>query len=317
MDLVAGAACVVAAFVCMALPASTRDPVAGFLRDRFMAPLVALQERAELGRRTFTGHDAAARIADSTALRALRLDGVESENAHLRGLLGLAAALRWGFVPAEALRGRGVGSETTLLLSEGRLSGVEPLSAVVSVDGLVGVIERADATMSTALLWMHSDFRVSGMSADGSAYGIVKAHAGTGAERYFLEMSGVLLRNRLQPGAVVVTSGLGGVFPRGVPIGTVVSELEIPDQWARTYLLRPAVSLSQLGAVLVLRPERSRAGVLGVWASAAGADSAARRIVSAIDSIARMTGDSNTVRQRRALADSARGAPPAARRPVP
>ena len=305
-----GIACVVAALACLALPAATRDPFASALRSTFMSPLIGLQERAELGRRTFLGHDAAVMVADSVALRALRLTGVEQENARLRALIGLGAALEWGFVPAEALRGRGIGEERSLLLSAGRSAGVEPLSPVVTEDGLVGLIERADATMSTAILWKHPEFRVSAMATDGAAYGLVQAHDGTGADGLFLELRGVLLRNELKPGANVVTSGLGGVFPRGIPVGTVVSELKTPDRWARSYLIRPAVALSNVGSVLVLRPERARAGVENVWASAAGADSAARRIVSAIDSIARLTGDSNTVSQRRTLADSARRSPP-------
>jgi rod shape-determining protein MreC len=306
IDVAVGAACVVAALVCMALPTSTRDAFAGGLRTTLMAPLVGLQERAELGRRTFGAHDVSVRIADSVALRSLRLAGIELENARLRALLGLGAALQWGFVPAEALKGRGIGDEQTLSLSAGRRAGVEPLAPVVSEDGLVGVIERADATMSTAILWQHPEFRVSGMSTDGEAYGMVQAHGGTGADRFFLDMRGVLLRSQLKPGALVITSGLGGVFPRGIPIGTVVSELKTPDQWARSYIIKPAVALSNVGSVLVLRPDRARAGVENVWTSAAGADSAARRIVSAIDSIARLTGDSNTVRRRRVIADSAR-----------
>jgi rod shape-determining protein MreC len=306
VDVAAGAACAVAALVCMALPSTTRDAFAGFLRGSLMAPLVALQERAEVGRRTFTGHDASVTIADSVALRSLRLEGVEQENARLRSLLGLSGSLKWGFVPAEALKGRTVGDETTLTLSVGARSGVEPLSAVVSDEGLVGVVERVDATMSSAIVWQHPEFRVSGISTSGDAYGIVQAVRESGADRFFLEMRGVLLRAQLKPGALIVTSGLGGVFPRGIPIGTVVGELKTPDQWARAYLLKPAVPLANVGTVLVLKPERSRAGVENVWASAAGADSAARRIVSVIDSIARLTGDSSTVRQRRATADSAR-----------
>jgi rod shape-determining protein MreC len=310
VDVAVGAACVVAALVCMALPTATRDSFAGFLRASLMAPLVALQERAELGRRTFAGHDASVVVADSVALRSLRMEGVEQENEKLRALLGLGASLRWGFVPAEALRGRTVGDETTLILSAGTRAGVEPLSAVVSDDGLVGMIERADATMSSAIVWQHPEFRVSGISTDGEAYGIVQAVRGQGADRFFLEMRGVLLRAQLKPGALIVTSGLGGVYPRGIPIGTVVGELKTSDQWARGYLIKPAVPLANIGTVLVLKPERSRAGVENVWASAAGADSAARRIVSVIDSIARLTGDSSTVRQRRALADSGRTAAP-------
>jgi rod shape-determining protein MreC len=310
VDAAVAAACVIAALVCLALPTTTRDAFAGLLRRSLMAPLVALQERAELGRRTFQGHDSAVVVADSVSLRSLRLAGIEQENERLRALLGLGAALKWGFVPAEALRGQNVGDERTLLLSAGRREGIEPLSAVVSDAGLVGVIERADATMSTAIVWQHPEFRVSGMSTDGEAYGIVQAHNGTGADRYFLEMRGVLLRAQLKPGAVIITSGMGGVWPRGIPIGTVVSELKVPEQWARSYLIRPAVPLSDVGTVMVLKPARARAGVEGVWASAAGADSAARRITAAIDSIARLTGDSSTVRQRKAIADSAGAAPP-------
>lgn len=309
VDVAVAAACVVAALVCMALPGTTRDAFAGGLRSAFMAPLIGLQERAEIGRRTFAGHDESVQVTDSMALRALRLTGVEQENAQLRSLVGLAAELKWGFVPAEALRGRGVGDEQSLLLSAGRRSGIEALSPVVTEEGLVGVIDHVDATMSTAIVWEHPEFRVSAMSTDGDAYGMVQAHGGSGADRYFLELRGVLLRSQLKRGALVVTSGLGGVYPLGIPVGTVVSELKTPDQWARSYLLKPAVSLANVGSVLVLRADRVSAGVSNVWASAAGADSAARRIVAAIDSITRLTGDSTTANRRRPAAGSARRRP--------
>jgi rod shape-determining protein MreC len=280
-----------------------------------MAPLISLQDRAELGRRTFTGHDAAVVVADSISLRSLRLAGVEQENEQLRRLLGLGSALRWGFVPAEAIGRTTPGAEHTLILSQGRRAGIEPLSAVVSDAGLVGAIERADATMATAMLWTHPEFRVSAMSVDGGTWGMVQAHGGSGADRFFLEMRGVQLRSQLQPGALVITSGMGGVYPRGIPIGTVLSEVKTTDQWARTYLIKPTVALASVGTVLVLKPERARSGVENVWASAAGADTAARRILSAIDSIARLTGDSSSVRQRRALADSSKLVPPARKVP--
>ena len=46
------------------------------------------------------------------------------------------------------------------------------------------------------------------MAADGSAFGIVKAHLGNGAERYLLELSGVQLNAALQPGTPIVSSGI-------------------------------------------------------------------------------------------------------------
>ena len=54
---------------------------------------------------------------------------------------------------------------------------------------------------------------------------------------------------------VIVSSGLGGVYPRGIPIGTVIAEIEdSPSVWARTYLLRPSVLPADMGTVLMPAP---------------------------------------------------------------
>jgi rod shape-determining protein MreC len=244
-----------------------------------------LQERAELSRRAFLAHDEALRLTDSVTLRALRLTGVEDENERLRKLLGFAAAVKWGFVPAEALQGRGLGDATTITLSAGKRAGVEPLSPVVTPDGLVGMIERVDNSMSLAILWPHPDFRVSAMAADGSTFGIVTAHLGPGAERYLLELRSVPMRTQLKAGAVIVSSGLGGVYPRGIPIGTVLSELKTLEGWARSYLVRPVVKLPDITSVMILKPERVRAGLENVWQLGSGMDSAMKRVIVAGDSI--------------------------------
>jgi rod shape-determining protein MreC len=70
-----------------------------------------------------------------------------------------------------------------------------------------------------------------------------------------------------------VSSGVGGVYPRGIPIGTVIGELKTTEGWARTYLVQPAVHPFDVTSVLVLQPKRVVAGVQSVWA---GADSGRR-----------------------------------------
>jgi rod shape-determining protein MreC len=51
---------------------------------------------------------------------------------------------------------------------------------------------------------------------------------------------------------VVLTSGLGGVFPRGIPIGTVVGLAGEAKGWERTYLVRPAIHPAALSHVMIL-----------------------------------------------------------------
>ena len=265
-DLLVAAACVLASLVLIVLPASPRDRTANAIRGTVVAPLAAMQQRAALARRAFTSHDSLVSIADSVVRRSQRLDELEAENERLRGVLGLGRALRWGFVPAEALAGRGMGDDHTLLLSAGARTGVARLSAVVSADGLVGMIQHVDPTTSVALTWPHPDFRVSAISSDGSAFGIVSAHQAPGAAGFLLELRGVPFRQRLAANTLIVSSGLGGVYPRGIPIGTVISELNAIAGWEHTYVLMPAVRPADVTSVLILSPERITQGVESVWA---------------------------------------------------
>jgi rod shape-determining protein MreC len=271
------------------------------MRRTFLAPLVALQERAEASRRSLILDSERTAIRDSVALRAMTVTALESENDRLRQLIGLGARVRWGFIPAEAIHGRGVRDVTTMTLTAGSNSGVRRLSPVVSPEGVVGMVSNVDPTMSEAMIWTHPDFRVSAMSEDGSAFGIVQAHAASATTGYLMELRGIPFRSQLKPGALVVSSGLGGVWPRGIPIGTVLQEISTAESWARTYLLKPVVSPADVGAVMILRNDRVSKGFENVWSSVAAAEAAAQRIVVAGDSAAKSAALAEAAARRAAL----------------
>jgi rod shape-determining protein MreC len=161
-------------------------------------------------------------------------------------------------------------------LTVGSAAGVAPRSPVVAPEGVVGIVQQVDPTMSMAILWSHPDFRVSAMTVNRTALGIVQPHVGENGTDEFLELRNVALRDTLAANTLVVSSGLGSTFPRGIPVGTVVRELETPEKWARTYLLRPAVAAAEVHSVMVLRPDRVAAAVSEVWATQAAAEAAAR-----------------------------------------
>ncbi len=287
VDLIVLSTCIVLALAARALPNTMRDPVATGIRRTFLAPLVLLQERSERGRQSLLQADAKQAHLDSLSLDSMKAGSLEGENDRLRKLIGLGSRLRWGFVPAEALHGRGVRDETTVILSAGERAGVSRLSPVIAPEGLVGFVDQVDPTMSHALLWTHPDFRVSAMSPDGSAFGIAQAHLGGPTDSYLLELRGVPFRATLKPGSVIVSSGWGGVFPRGIPVGTVLQEIKTSEGWARTYLLRPAVNPADVYSVMILTRDRVAKGVDGVWHNVAEVNAATQRILVSGDSAAR------------------------------
>jgi rod shape-determining protein MreC len=331
VDLIVLTTCIVLALAARALPNTMRDPVATGMRRSFLAPLVLLQERAEKGRQSLLSADAKQTYLDSLSLGSMKAGSLEGENDRLRKIIGLGARLRWGFVPAEALHGRGVRDETTVILSAGSRAGVSRLSPVVAPEGLVGVVDQVDPTMSHAMLWTHPDFRVSAMSPDGSAFGIAQAHLTGATGGYLLELRGVPFRATLKPGSVIVSSGWGGVWPRGIPVGTVLQEIKTSEGWARTYLLRPAVNPADVYSVMILRRDRVAKGLDGVWQNLAQVDAAAQRIVVSGDSAAKSAALAEAAARRAVLdsiarasgaaspttADSAGAVTPATPRPAP
>ncbi len=297
-------ACVLLAVVALALPDRLREPVATSVRRTVLAPLLAVQQRMESMRAAILVRDDAMRATAELTAQAMAAPGLEQENEALRRMLGLAGRLRSGFVVAEAFRPSGIVDDYTLTITAGARAGVAAFAPVVTADGLVGMVESVDPSTSIAITWAHPDFRVSAVSADESAFGIVQPHLVPGAERYLLELRGVPFRASLDSGTLIVSSGLGATYPRGVSIGTVIGELPTTERWARTYLLKPSVLPSSLSSVLVLLPSAVAAGVGNVWTDVSAADSAIRAIVAASDSAARQAAMAE-LRARRAVLDAA------------
>jgi rod shape-determining protein MreC len=286
------ALCALLALVATFLPSELRDRMAGALRRTIVAPLLGLQAQAERARAALAGRDMSSARVDSLTLRGVRLADLEQENERLRRLLGLGRELRWGFVPAQALHSRALGDENSILLTAGSAAGITARSAVVAPDGLVGLVTAVDPRTSQAILWTHPEFRASAMASNGSAFGIIKPHLGNEPDRYLLELQGVAEREILKPGTLIRSSGLGGVIPRGIPIGTVIGEAKTSEVWSRTYLVRPAVKPPDVTSVMVVLPTRASGDLTTVWTSTASADSAARRVVAAGDSLAQVHRDS-------------------------
>jgi rod shape-determining protein MreC len=102
------------------------------------------------------------------------------------------------------------------------------------------------------MTWAHPEFRAGAFTEDGTVFGIVAPATVASASETLLELRGVPYRDSIVPGVRVVASGLGGVFPQGIPIGTVMGVLREEPGWERTYLLRPASHPMSISHVIIL-----------------------------------------------------------------
>lgn len=251
------------------LPQEYQTPIRQALRASVLRPFIIAQ--SELVARGAQTVDVGAVRAERDSLAAVvsAQASLAEENRRLRQLLGLRNRARESFVPAELVRVGTQGGESTFLLDVGTEDAVRVGSPVIASGGLLGVVWEVGRTSSQAIDWTHPDFRASAMTADGQAYGIVESRRGRFREEDQLALVGAPFHIDVQPGTRVVTSGRGGVYPRGILLGTVVGIEEADTGWRKSYLVRPAVRPESMTHVLVGIPdEEGLDDLTPLWTSA-------------------------------------------------
>jgi rod shape-determining protein MreC len=228
--------------IALYLPDPSQDEAASLLRGSLLRPFVLAQEG--LVRRSIHSEDIEVLQGRIDSLEAViaNTNTLSEENDRLRRLLTLSNRNPARYVAASVIRSGTPGSESMFVLNKGTLDGVTNDSPVIMGRGLLGRVLEAQATRSTAMDWTNPQFAASAMTEDGSIYGLVQASPGRFREADRLLLDGVPFQEELEPGVTLVTSGLGGVYPRGIPIGVVIEESDAQEAWKRSYWVRPFVS---------------------------------------------------------------------------
>ncbi len=181
--------------------------------------------------------------------RLTRLQTATIDNAQLRALLGVKTSRGLDVQLAPILNIDLDPTRQRLVLDAGSRDGVRLGQAVIDAGGLMGQIIQTTPSHSIALLLTDPDHAVPVVVARNGVRLI--AYGRGSSDR--LELSDVPLNSGVKVGDTIVTSGLGGHFPVGFPVGTIVALR--PDD-SHAYLigdLKPAAQLDRGRDVLLLR----------------------------------------------------------------
>jgi rod shape-determining protein MreC len=251
-DTVIFVACLVLSLVGLFSPPVWGLSIAASLRETVLAPLVWLQARAEEGKTSRVRFRAVTAQRDSASYLAQGLPSLLAENERLRQLLSLSRRLSSPYVAAEVLHQSQATDGRTLLLSAGSRDRVAAFDPVVAPEGLLGVVLNVSERTSVVMTWAHPEFRVSAFTVTGNAAGVVAPSPSSSGGEGALEFRGVPYRDSVPVGTLVLSSGLGGVYPKGIPVGTVTGVVREQAGWERVYRLLPAANPGSATHVLVL-----------------------------------------------------------------
>ena len=179
--------------------------------------------------------------------RLTRLQTATADNAQLRALLGVAESRGLDVQLAPILNIDLDPTRQRLVLDAGSRDGVRMGQAVIDAGGLMGQIIEVTPAHATVLLLTDPDHAVPVVVARNGVRLIVYGRGD------HLELSDVPMNTDVRQGDLILTSGLGGRFPAGFPVGTVTG---LRPNDSRAFLigeLRPAAQLDRGRDVLLLR----------------------------------------------------------------
>lgn len=180
----------------------------------------------------------------------------QRENTDLRNLLGLKDKnLQYDLEAAEVIA-RDTGNWfNVILIDKGEKQGLKKDMAVITNEGLVGSIISTTANTSKVMLITDERSSVSAMLQRTRDNGIVKGSIDT-APRGYLKMDFLSQDANLVKGDIVISSGLGGLVPKGIVIGEVVETEKESYELMQYAIVKPAVDFLKLERVFVIKGEK-------------------------------------------------------------
>lgn len=183
--------------------------------------------------------------------RVRELEQAQADNRRLRRLLGLRDT-----IPHEMVSALVVGKDTTEFFRVAHVTldsphaSIRPNMPVIALDGAVGTVQRVAGERVDVQLTIDSGFGVDVIVERTGARGFVRGEGDR--SRYLVRVEWAERRDEVDVGDVLVTSGVGCRFPKGIPVARVKAVEKKKFGVYQTLVAEPTVDFSRLQEVLII-----------------------------------------------------------------
>ncbi len=183
--------------------------------------------------------------------RAIQNAAIVRENDQLRTLLGWQKSAPWKLKPANVIMRDPANWWRTVQIDLGTRDGLQTNMPVLTAEGLIGKISSVSYLNSQVVLIGDRNCRVSAI-VENSTHDVGVLSASGPLDPSLVQLSYLASGANLKAGQNVLTSGLGGVFPKGIPIGKIYDTQTVEYGLATEARVKLNANLGALEQVLVL-----------------------------------------------------------------
>lgn len=174
-----------------------------------------------------------------------------AENDRLRALLNFKKASSYSLIVARVVGRSPSVSEEIILIDKGSNEGLAPDMPVITISGLAGRINKTSRDVSWVTLVNDPNFRASCIARRSREPGLLQGRGGALCVMGYLPDDADIV-----PGDEIITSGLGGIFPKGLSVGRVIKVYDKAGQRFKQALVKPDVNLRLIEEVLIIADKK-------------------------------------------------------------
>lgn len=180
--------------------------------------------------------------------RLLKFDALEKENIRLRALLENSFKLGEQVLIAELLAINTSPSDHTVIVNKGTRFGVHPQQPVLDANGVVGQVFRSLPFSSEIMLITDPNHAI---PVQVNRNGLLTIAVGSGQTNR-LNLPYLPNNADIRPGDLLITSGLGGTFPQGYPVGVIDDFSQQPNKPFSSITATPKAALDKNRELLIV-----------------------------------------------------------------
>ena len=137
-----------------------------------------------------------------------------------------------------------------LTLNVGSAQGIRQDMAVMSSDGIVGIVTNVSANFSSVMSVLHKDVRVNCQLKKDGSYGPL---VWDGSDYRYCLLTDIPTHAKMKPGDTVITSELSGIFPEGIMVGTIDSYERRQNEDFYTAKVKLSADMKKVNHVYVIK----------------------------------------------------------------
>lgn len=181
--------------------------------------------------------------------RIFQLENVRLENSRLKALLQFGKEIPKEKVLAQVIAWDASNEFKVLRINKGESDGIQLRSPVITSNGLVGYVVRIYSNYADVLTILDQNNRVDAIVRRTRSHGVVE-----GVSEFKCRMKYVVRTEPVVVDDVIVTAGLGNIYPKGIKVGTITEIEKQSYGLTQSIQVTPSVDFHRLEEVVVLLP---------------------------------------------------------------